>query len=130
MPRYVILMHELPDGHERSTHWDLMLESGDTLRTWAFSVQPAADMDCQADELADHRLAYLEYEGPVSENRGRVTRWDQGEYRPLVETPDALAVDLHGSKLRGRLTLKKEVLEKGVRSHFWRVCFSAEPTSG
>ena len=125
MPRYVILLHELPDDQQRSTHWDLMLESGDALRTWALPVEPAADMECEARELADHRLAYLEYEGPVSENRGRVTRWDQGEYRPLAETPDSLAAVLQGNKLRGHLYLKK-----GVGSHFWRVCFSAEPTSG
>jgi hypothetical protein len=125
MPRYVILLHELPDGHERSTHWDLMLESGDGLRTWALPVEPTASMDCQARQLADHRLAYLEYEGPVSANRGRVARWDQGEYRLLTETPETLEVVLQGTKLRGRLTLKK-----GDGSHFWRVAFSAEPTNG
>ncbi|MEX0979391.1 MAG: DNA polymerase ligase N-terminal domain-containing protein [Pirellulales bacterium] len=125
MPRYVILLHELPDGHERSTHWDLMLERGDALRTWALPVEPALNMDCEARQLADHRLAYLEYEGLISEDRGRVTRWDQGEYRPLAETPATIHVVLEGSKLRGRLTL-----EKGVRTHFWRVSFSADPTSG
>jgi DNA polymerase Ligase (LigD) len=129
MPRYVILFHEMPAGGERPTHWDLMLESGSALRTWALPVEPSADMDCQALALAEHRLAYLEYEGPVSENRGRVTRWDAGEYRPLAETPDTLAISLAGSKLRGQMTLTRGA-KKGDATHSWRVSFSAEPSRG
>jgi hypothetical protein len=44
MPRYVILWHELPETHEvgaaRESHWDLMLEWGDVLRTWALASEP------------------------------------------------------------------------------------------
>ena len=35
MPRYVILQHDTPPGYPRPLHWDLMLEQGRTLRTWA-----------------------------------------------------------------------------------------------
>ena len=52
-----------------------MLEAGDVLKTWALPQppQPGVEMECTA--LADHRLAYLDYEGPLSGNRGAVTRW-------------------------------------------------------
>ena len=42
MPAYVILFHELPEGGERGSHWDVMLEDGDCLRTWAVEAEPSA----------------------------------------------------------------------------------------
>lgn len=124
MPRYVILLHELPSGRQRATHWDLMLQSGDVLRTWALPREPGLGLACDAEQLADHRPDYLEYEGPVSGNRGHVTRWDAGEYHVQHETPNELAVILNGRRLRGPLAL----VQKGDGSHFWRVSFSAAPT--
>jgi hypothetical protein len=126
MPRFVVLLHELPPGHERSTHWDLMLEHAGTLRTWALERQPADALQCDARQLADHRLDYLDYEGPVSGGRGRVTRCDAGTYRTLRETPDALCVELAGKRLAARVTLTRLAAE----GHSWRVSFSAEPTRG
>jgi len=41
MPRFVILRHEPPPGSRGTPHWDLMLESGDALRTWALAELPA-----------------------------------------------------------------------------------------
>ena len=38
------------------------------------------EIRCVATRLPDHRLAYLEYEGPVSGNRGVVRRIDSGKY--------------------------------------------------
>jgi DNA polymerase Ligase (LigD) len=125
MPRFVILLHQFPSGHPRATHWDLMLESGAALRTWALPSEPAVGLDCDAEQLADHRLAYLEYEGPISDNRGQVSRWDEGAYRLAHESPDALTLVLDGRRLHARVTL-----EKGVGSHFWRVSLSAAPSSG
>jgi hypothetical protein len=124
MPRYVILLHELPEGHERARHWDLMLEQEGALRTWALDGEPSADLSCDAQELPDHRLAYLDYEGPVSDDRGHVTRSDRGQYRVVDGAADRLVVDLLGEKLQARVTLERR------RDHFWRVSFSAEPTSG
>src|SRR5436305_12258768 len=63
MTRYVILAHDHP-----FLHWDLMLEHDGSLRTWRLATPPVADQDVAAEELADHRLAYLDYEGPVSGN--------------------------------------------------------------
>jgi hypothetical protein len=132
MPRYVILLHDLtpestPLGSGRGTHWDLMFEWGETLRTWAVPRQPSPGKSDQAEQLADHRLAYLDYEGPVSGNRGHVTRWDQGSYEVLAELEHELRVRLRGARGLTGLVLQRPPTGDG---HFWTVSFSAEPISG
>jgi hypothetical protein len=126
MPRYVILHHEMPTGL-RQSHWDLMLEFGSALRTWALKHElGASQRPEQAEALPDHRLEYLTYEGPVSGGRGTVTRWDAGPYEVELEAPAELRVSLTGQRLQGKLVLKRD----GGDGHFWTVSFSAEPTSG
>ena len=134
MLRYVILLHELSSGHELArggaTHWDLMLEWGTVLRTWAVACEPAVGLTCDAEQLADHRLAYLEYEGPVSGNRGHVTRWDAGQYEIESQADHALALVLHGPRLPCRLSLSKGDAKKGDITHFWSVSLGAAPIRG
>lgn len=101
MPRYVVLRHECPPGSPRSSHWDFMLEVENGLRTWAIQMIPAAVGRQPADELPHHRLAYLDYEGPISGDRGSVTRWDSGTYRVVRESGDRLEVTLQGEQLVG-----------------------------
>ena len=98
--RFVILLHEAPVSAERATHWDLMLEFGDTLRTWALADEPKCDSEVDAEILPDHRLAYLEYEGPISRNRGVVTRVEAGTYSIIRHDEQTLAVTLSGENLR------------------------------
>lgn len=107
MPRYVVLTHRAPPDADRATHWDIMLELGAALRTWALDHPPVAGETISALALADHRLAYLDYEGPVSENRGDVSRWDQGEYTLLSESPDRVQVRIEGAKIRGIATISR-----------------------
>ncbi len=101
MLRYVILTHDHP-----FLHWDLMLERGVALRTWRLAAPPEPDRDVAAEPLGDHRLAYLDYEGPVSGERGYVTRWDAGVVEWLIEDADAPRVRLSGEKLGGNLILE------------------------
>lgn len=96
MPRFVILEHDHPE-----LHWDLMLESGAVLRTWRLAVPPRASGErIAAIALPDHRLAYLDYEGPVSGNRGTVTRWDAGCYEADAAAP-TLALRFVGARITG-----------------------------
>jgi hypothetical protein len=125
MPRYVILRHDFPPGHPRSSHWDLMFEWGQALRTWSLPVELTPGGEADAEQLPEHRLAYLDYEGPVSGDRGSVARWDAGMYWLETSSDDTLTVVLTGQRLRGTLTLQKR-----GGSHFWRVSFSADPTIG
>lgn len=92
MPRYVILKHITPPESERGTHYDLMLEQDGKLLTWAIPEPPRAGLRTSVTKLPDHRLDYLDYEGPISGDRGEVRRVDIGEY--LVNQLDHTAVDL------------------------------------
>lgn len=107
MPRFVILRHDLPPGHGRGSHFDLMLEVGGALRTWSLPELPAAGIVVQAEALPDHRLAYLDYEGPISGNRGSVSRVEEGEFEVVEETGGLLRVHLAGKSLRGILELRQ-----------------------
>ena len=54
----------------------------------------------------NHRLLYLDYEGPVSGNRGIVRRWDGGEYRLEDERPGRLLLWFDGARIQGWAVLK------------------------
>lgn len=96
MPRFVILEHDHP-----TLHWDFMLEAGDVLRTWRLDAPPNPQRAVSAEPSFDHRLAYLDYQGPISGGRGVVHRWDAGSFTWLSEVPDAVTVQLHGERCRG-----------------------------
>src|SRR5207245_1027624 len=83
MPAYVILDHDHP--HQ---HWDFMLEQGDMLATWRLAAPPQSGQTIAAEPSFAHRRAYLDYEGPVSGDRGRVVQWDRGEYELLAQAPE------------------------------------------
>jgi len=97
----------MPPGGVRGTHFDLMLEVGGVLRTWLIPELLVPGQLIQAEALPDHRLAYLDYEGPVSDNRGSVSRVDEGEYEVLAESAGLWHVRLAGRTLRGSLELRQ-----------------------
>ena len=103
MPRYVVLEHA---GHG-ARHWDLMLETGPALATWALERPPDAGSPVSAKALPDHRIGYLDYEGPISGGRGSVTRWDAGQFRLESRSGTELTASLAGGKLVGRITLTR-----------------------
>lgn len=106
-----------------------MLEADGTLRTWALAARPDTDSPIDAEALADHRLAYLEIEGPLSGGRGSVARWDQGEYRAEEWKPEKVVVRLSGARLSGQATL---VLSAGdaQRWRFWFLPDASGSTGG
>lgn len=138
MPRFVILRHEFPANHPRTSHWDLMLETGNGLRTWALEVLPAEwhqrpaipPNDTAAEtgspaalfaiQLGDHRLDYLTYEGPISGDRGSVRRVESGAYAPLAQSPDRWEVQLTGQSFSGRLRLSRTADDPQL----WRIEWS------
>lgn len=125
MPRFVVLRHDPPRGGTRPLHWDFMLESGGVLRTWALDRPPDEDAGVErfADALADHRIAYLEFEGEVSGGRGSVTRWDCGDYNAISWQANQIIVDLQGSRLHGRAYFN----QIDSPSQRWRFTISPAP---
>ena len=101
MPRFVILEHQY-----QGVHWDFMLESGADLRTWRLEHPPMPGRMIAATSLPNHRRIYLDYEGEISGGRGRVTRWDQGEFEWLVDEPRSVDVRLAGGRVNGQAHLR------------------------
>jgi DNA polymerase Ligase (LigD) len=102
MPRFVILEHDHP-----RRHWDFFLEAGQVLRAWRLAEPPHPGRPIAATPTPDHRLLYLDYEGPVSGNRGQVVRWDRGEFEWQVNGPDTVVVRLCGGRTRGSAVLTR-----------------------
>ena len=109
MPRFAILRMKAPQG----LHWDLLLESGAVLRAWALPQPPEPGVELAVRGLPDHRLLYLDYEGPIAGDRGSVTAWDRGNYRCLRESDTELAIEFSGGKLRGQATLRQAARHGG-----------------
>ena len=101
MPRFALLIHDSPRG----LHYDLLLEAGETLKTWRCRGcrRRASKSSCEA--LPDHRPLYLDYEGPLSGGRGTVARWDRGEFVAHVWSELEIQAELAGEKLAGRVEL-------------------------
>jgi hypothetical protein len=102
MARFVLLEHRW-----RGVHWDLMLEQGDTLRTWAIDAPIVPEVELPARSLADHRRIYLEYEGEVSGGRGSVRRLDEGTFTVIDWRDDRVRVMLAGDQLVGEAELRQ-----------------------
>jgi DNA polymerase Ligase (LigD) len=106
VPRITVLHHVFSAGSARPAHWDLLLEVDGVLQTWALAEPPGEGASQTATRLADHRLAYLDYEGPVSRDRGQVTQWTSGTYETVLRTEEVWTVDVQTPRLCGRLTLR------------------------
>jgi DNA polymerase Ligase (LigD) len=100
MPRFAILDHDHP-----FPHWDFLLEAGAVLRAWRLLAQPEHNRIIVAEPLPDHRPLYLDYEGPVADDRGRVTRWDGGIFEWLLNESNELRVTLTGERIAGTVTI-------------------------
>jgi hypothetical protein len=99
-----------------------MLESDGVLRTWAIDEPVEAGRTLDARALADHRPAYLDYEGPVSGGRGTVARVDGGTYVAVEWEADRVRVRLRGRQLVGEALLWKNPLESsGPGGATWKL---------
>lgn len=122
---YVIQKHKATH-----LHYDLRLEMGGVLKSWAVPKGPSynpADKRL-AVEVEDHPLDYASFEGVIPEGNygaGTVIVWDQGAYEladgydadPLVAwRKGKLHVRFHGKKLLGIWVL---VRTRGPNSRDW-----------
>jgi DNA ligase D-like protein (predicted 3'-phosphoesterase) len=95
-------------------HFDLRLEVGGVMRSWAVPKGPSLDPAVKrlAVEVDDHALAHNTFEG--STDGGGVIVWDHGTYEQggRVAWPEALTRGhavfvLHGEKLLGGFALQR-----------------------
>lgn len=101
--------------HTASTHhFDLRLEVGGAMRSWAVPKGPSLDPAVKrlAVQVPDHRMEYNSFEGRT--DAGTVIVWDRGSYEQggRVAWPEALGRGhavfvLHGEKLRGGFALQR-----------------------
>jgi DNA ligase D-like protein (predicted 3'-phosphoesterase) len=97
-----------------SHHFDLRLEVGGTMRSWAVPKGPSMDPAVKrlAIEVEDHPLEHGSSEGATE--KGGAIVWDHGPYEQggRVAWPEALerghaVFVLHGEKLRGGFALQR-----------------------
>jgi bifunctional non-homologous end joining protein LigD len=100
------------EHHARHLHFDLRLEMGGVLKSWAVPKGPSMDpVDRRlAVEVDDHAIEYAGFEGTIPEGEygaGRVLIWDRGEFTLL--SGDAaggrMEFSLSGKKLKGAFAL-------------------------
>jgi hypothetical protein len=96
MPRYVILAHDWP-----YPHFDFLLEDGTHLHGWRLEAFPQPGEAIPATVLPRHRLIYLNYEGPLTGNRGSVKRVDRGVFEWTDQSPESIRVKLQGDVFQG-----------------------------
>ena len=99
----------------RRLHFDLRLEWGEVLLSWAVPKGPSLDPAEKrlAVRVEDHPLDYADFEGVIPEGNygaGVVILWDRGRWIPLEDPEEGLArgkllFELEGYKLRGGFTL-------------------------
>ena len=84
-----------------------MLEVGPVLWTWRLDAIPDRCASCQAIRIADHRPIYLDYEGPISGDRGEVRRVADGEFVWVEDSPCRIVIRVRGKYYSGAFTMVK-----------------------
>src|SRR5438477_7271648 len=96
----------------RRLHYDLRLELGGVLKSWAITRGPSlvAGGKRLAVQTEDHPIAYLDFEGNIPRGEyggGAMIIWDQGRWRPESDPHRGLQkghleFSLAGGRLKGR----------------------------
>jgi bifunctional non-homologous end joining protein LigD len=107
VPRFVVQLHDAT-----ALHFDLRLEIGGVLRSWAIPKGPSLDPAARrlAVPVEDHSLEAGEFEGVhagATRGSGAVIIWDEGSTEILRDDRDHLSFVLHGEKLSGRFGLTR-----------------------
>src|SRR3954464_13462927 len=108
MPRFVVQQHDAT-----TLHFDLRIEDGGMLRSWAVPKGPSLDPAVKrlAVPVPDHPISWGRFEGRIGlgYGAGAVIIWDRGTWEPRDGTPDDehFSFRLDGEKLHGGFALTK-----------------------
>jgi DNA ligase D-like protein (predicted 3'-phosphoesterase) len=107
VPRFVVQQHDAT-----TLHFDLRIEDGGVLRSWAVPKGPSMDPAVRrlAVPVEDHSMAAGEFEGVhegSSRGSGAVIIWDEGTVNLVRNEPGHLSFVLHGHKLTGGFALTR-----------------------
>lgn len=108
--RFVVLYHQMPPRDGRGNHWDFMLEEHDALTAWALDAVPElSEKSIPCVQLPPHRKHYLDYEGPVSNDRGTVKRYDIGTFEWIERSESKVVVRINGERLTGEIEITRDL---------------------
>jgi bifunctional non-homologous end joining protein LigD len=103
--RFVVQEHSA-----RRLHWDLRLEHGGALASWALprGVPEHPDENRLAVHTEDHPLEYLEFEGDIPKGEygaGTMRIWDAGTFEAEKFREGEVIATFRGERLNGRYAL-------------------------
>ena len=122
--RYMIHKHDAT-----RLHYDLRLQVGDVLKSWAVPKGPSLDPKEKrlAVEVENHPLEYGDFEGVIPEGQygaGATLIWDYGTWAPMGDLRSslekgALKFRLSGEKLQGGWMLARLKRRPGDTKNNW-----------
>ena len=91
-------------------HYDLRLEVGGVLKSWAVPKIPPSEHGIKrlAVETEDHPIEYADFEGVIPEGNygaGTVETWDRGTFIPGKIENNKIIFTLEGEKMKGGFVL-------------------------
>ncbi|MCZ2826509.1 MULTISPECIES: non-homologous end-joining DNA ligase [unclassified Modestobacter] len=108
---FVVHEHRTPRGRTgERVHWDLRLERGGVLKSWAVPKGPPTEpgVNRLAVPTEDHPLEYASFSGTIAAGEygaGVSTIWDAGRYAAETWKDDHVTVAFDGQRLTGRHVL-------------------------
>ncbi len=133
-PRTIQLLHSLADG---SQHVDWLIAQDPrgrepliTFRVGQRIDQLTVGQQLTARRIADHRPVYLGYEGPISDNRGSVSRLTRGTVISLEQQPDIWHLEVSWHSQEGAPQYQRLRMERKGPDEWTIVCTSRDSNSG
>ena len=109
---YSIIKHTLSDY---TFHYDFLIKKNDILQCWQFSsianIEIGELIFCK--KIFDHRLKYLNYQGPISNNRGKVQIIQNGFLEIIIQEDNLVRFRIDSELLNGNFEIRK------IQSEAW-----------
>ena len=100
------------DHHATRHHYDLRLEMGGVLKSWAIPklIDPKSTSRRLAVMTEDHPMSYATFKGVIPEGHygaGKVGIFDNGTYEIIEKKKDKIIFECSGKKMKGIYCLIK-----------------------